>query len=304
MITTEKLKEFIDANPKLVQCKESINYPGLFVVKYKRDVFFDNLWDDTLIECRGLVIDKDYNIVVSPFTKIFNHFENDTDIPADEYVTSIRKVNGFLACATYVEGHGMIVSTTGSLDSDFVTLAKVHLTPENLGVIERYAPGMTFMFEICDTSDPHIIPEASGAYLIGARKVGAQTDYMSGVVNETWLDEVAQSMFNVRRPAWKRLKFSEVVSEADKCKHEGFVVYSDTVALKIKSPNYKIKKFMARKNPDKLLRLLDSPAILKRTVEEEFYNLIDYLCENKDIYSALTEQERLRYIEHFLKETI
>lgn len=304
MITQNKLKEFIDANPKLVQCKESIRHPGLFVIKYKRNVFYDNLWDDVLIECRGLVVDKDFNIVIQPFTKIFNHYENDTNIDRDEMVTAIHKVNGFMACATYVEGYGVVVSTTGSLDSDFVTIAEKYITPENKGVIAQYAPFMTFMFEICDNTDPHIIPEKEGAYLLGARKIGSTVDYTSDMAWEGWLDDCAKSMFDVKRPSWKVCRFSNVVEEAKTCTHEGFVVYSKDTALKIKSPYYKIKKFMARKNPDKLLKLLDKPHVIKQTVEEEFYPLIDFLSANKDTYSALTEQERLRYIEKYLKDTV
>lgn len=303
MITKDKLKEFVEANPKLVQRKESIRFPGLFVIKYKRNVFYNNLWNDVLIECRGLVVDKDFNIVIQPFTKIFNHYENNTNIDRDEMVTAIRKVNGFMACATYVEGYGVIVSTTGSLDSDFVTLAEKYITPENKGVIERYAPYMTFMFEICDNTDPHIIPEKEGAYLLGARKIGSTVDYTTDKANEGWLDEAAMSMFNVQRPKWKVCRFSDIVVEANACNHEGFLVYSNDTTLKIKSPCYKIKKFMARKNPEKLLTLLDKPHVIKQTVEEEFYDLIDFLSANKDVYSALTEQARLRYIEEFLKET-
>lgn len=302
MITTEKLKQFVEANPKLVQRTESKNYPGLYVIKYKRNVFFDNLWNDVLIECRGLVVDADWNIVIQPFTKIFNRFENNTDIDRDAEVVSIRKVNGFMACATYVKGHGMVVSTTGSLDSDFVTLAKKWLTPDVLATIDRYAHDMTFIFEICDETDPHIIQETAGAYLLGARTVGSTDDYMSSAKHEQWLDEAAESFMNIKRPKWKVARFSDVVIEANDCNHEGFVVYSKDTALKIKSPYYKIKKFMARKNPDKLLKLLDKPHVIKQTVEEEFYPLIDFLSANKDTYSALTEQERLRYIEEFLRK--
>lgn len=303
MITKELLKEFVEANPKLVQRKESTRFPGLFVIKYKRNVFYDNLWTDILIECRGLVVDSDYNIVIQPFTKVFNHFENNTNIDRDVTVTAIKKINGFMACATYVEGYGVIVSTTGSLDSDFVTLAEKYITPENKGVIERYAPFMTLMFEICDNTDPHIIPEKEGAYLLGARKIGSTVDYTSDMAWEGWLDEAATSMSDVKRPSWKVCRFSDIVIEANACNHEGFLVYSKDTALKIKSPYYKIKKFMARKNPEKLLKLLDKPHVIKQTVEEEFFPLIDFLSTNKDVYSALTEQERLRYIEEFLKET-
>ena len=68
MIDIKKIREFVENNPGLVTRKESIRYPGLFVLKYKRKVFYDNLWTPELQELRGLVVDEDWNIVVHPFT--------------------------------------------------------------------------------------------------------------------------------------------------------------------------------------------------------------------------------------------
>ena len=47
-------------------------FEGLSVYKYTRKVFFDNLWNEDLrlLDCRGIVIDTDYNIISYPFTKI------------------------------------------------------------------------------------------------------------------------------------------------------------------------------------------------------------------------------------------
>lgn len=66
------LKDLVGSYLKkdLIVMKQSVQHPQLSVVKYKRKVFFDNLWDDFLVECRGLVIDTDYNVVVNPMTKI------------------------------------------------------------------------------------------------------------------------------------------------------------------------------------------------------------------------------------------
>lgn len=303
MVTKEILKQFVEANPKLVTRKESARYPGLFVIKYKRNVFYDNLWNDVLIECRGLVVDADWNPVIQPFTKIFNRHENGTDIDRDADVTYIRKVNGFMAGATYVEGHGVVVSTTGSLDSDFVTLAEKWITPDVKSTIERYAPAMTFVFEIVDATDPHIVAEDEGAYLLGARVVPATKDYMSDAAWESFLDDAAFSM-GVKRPKWNVGKFSKVVEEAKTCKHEGFVVYSDTTALKIKSPFYLTSKFFARKGAEKLFDMLSKNAtvdsIKKDIVDEEYFDLVDYLVANKEEFCALDEFARLDYIKNFL----
>ena len=53
-------------------------FSGLSVLKYSRKVFYDNLWnkDKRLLDCRGMVVDSDDNIVVWPFTKVFNLYEN------------------------------------------------------------------------------------------------------------------------------------------------------------------------------------------------------------------------------------
>ena len=69
----DNLINFIEANPQLVQVRQSVRYPKLSVIKYKKRVFYDNLWNDILEECRGLVVDADFNIVSRPFTKIYNY---------------------------------------------------------------------------------------------------------------------------------------------------------------------------------------------------------------------------------------
>ena len=57
------LQKFVAENPMLVKMRETSN-PELFVLKYQRSVFFDNLWDEYLEECRGTVVDKDFNLTL------------------------------------------------------------------------------------------------------------------------------------------------------------------------------------------------------------------------------------------------
>jgi len=73
---------------------------------------------------------------------------------------------------------------------------------------------------------------------------------------------------------------------------------ANSVAAKIKSPYYLIKKFVAR-NPrtDKLMR-----ADIKETIEEEYYPLIDHIQINIAEYTALDEQARLAWVREFLEK--
>lgn len=290
---------FYDMVKELVTRKESVRWPGLFVKKYTRKVFYDNLWHQNaeLMEARGHVETADGHTVIRPFTKIFNRFENNTDIDRDEVCISVRKVNGFMAAATWVpEVADVVISTTGSLDSDFVTLAEKYLNQDVQGYIKSMAEMEkgTFLFEIVDPSDPHIVPERSGAYLIGFRPVDDDAPYHSGIMKELDLDRTAKAM-GVMRPEWNIRKFGDIVAEASSCKHEGFVVYSQQSkkSLKIKSPYYLHLKMAARKK--------DILSLNKERIDEEYYPLIDHLSSLGESFTMLDEQQRLDYMREYLK---
>ena len=287
-------------------CKESKTYPGLFVKKYARHVFYDSTWDAETIEARGHVVDKDGNVVIRPFTKIFNRLERGidgkpTDINRDEMVVAIRKVNGFMAAVTYVPQYDeVIVSTTGSLDSDFVTMAKEMISPEFIAQVKENYPHTTFMFEIVHPNDPHVVPEVNGAYLLGARAVGIDMPYMSSAQHEIALDRIAD-MGGVLRPEWKECRFGDLVKEMEACRHEGYVVYSKDKALKMKSAFYLTTKFLGRLSNAKMDKMATNPLQFKRDIDEEFYPVVDHIAANKEHFLSLDEQGRMAFIRYFIQ---
>ena len=294
MIDNQTMEEFVLANPNVVQRKET-SIPGLYVLKYKNKVFYKNLWNDFLLECRGTVVDEDYNVVVRPFTKIFNRGENGTDIDRDEYCLFTRKVNGFMAAATWYNDD-LIVSTTGSLDSEFAKLAHSWVLPywKNIRNLEGY----TFIFEIVDPSDPHIIEEEFGVYLLAIRKNKWNCD--NNAFNQPTLDTIAYNA-GFKRPEYFYNRFSDVVKDLKYVKHEGYVVYSleSGKELKLKSPFYKTTKFLARMKDEKLIDNLDNPERLKKCIDEEFYGIIDYLGKNLNDFLMLDEQGRVEYVRNY-----
>lgn len=282
--------------------KESKRYPGLFVKKYARHVFFDASWDAATLEARGHVFNSDGKIVINAFTKVFNYTEpnetgNPTRLDRDAICTVVRKVNGFLGCATYVpEFNKVIVSTTGSLDSDFVKYAEDMLPASAIKHIEgEYKSSnraKTWMFEIVHPEDPHIVSEIPGAYLIGCRYVDIADKYTSDGDLEFSLDYSAKLM-GVMRPSWyNNVRFGDLVSELKTVKHEGWMVYSDDSCLKIKSPFYLALKAAARKK--------DIMSLDKTRVDEEFFPLIDHIKSNFEEFNAMEEQDRLKYMRDFL----
>jgi hypothetical protein len=241
-----------------------------------------------LVDARGLIKDADGNIVQYPFTKVFNRHENGTDIPLNHEVLAVDKINGFLAAVTWHNGD-ILVSTTGSLTSEHVNMAKEMLPLDKIR--EYYVGPYTFCFEIVHPNDPHIIPEQVGAYLIGARTKILGSPQM----RQNVLDDIAE-VWGVMRPDWFEDKFETILDRVKTYKREGYVVYdqeSDTV-LKLKTSYYLTSKFIARTK--KLDLIFDRN--YKQHFEEEFYSLCEHLQKSysKEQFLEIPEQERLTLI--------
>lgn len=90
----------------------------------------------------------------------------------------------FMLAVTLVEG-AITLSTTGSLDSDFVgygwdLIRKMDRSEyDNFALFLSRHPGMTHIFEAVHPDDPHIIPEVEGLYYLGSRYHNTE----SGIVN-------------------------------------------------------------------------------------------------------------------------
>lgn len=259
------------------------DYPelDLKVWKYTRAVFFKGLWTPELCEYRGLVTNMGGTEIISyPFTKVFNLGERGTTVDLELEVICPRKINGFMAAATWHKGE-ILVSTTGTLDSDFVALAKKYIKSIPL------LSGMTFIFEIVDPRDPHIVPEVPGAYLIGARL----NELGSPLVSEEQLDRVAK-LHRYQRPEVWSGKFKDLPLDV---KHEGYMVRDASTGqtlCKVKSKYYLFTKFWMR----------SKKAYSIQEVEEEFYPLVEKIRSTFTLeeWSELNEQERRGFIECYI----
>jgi hypothetical protein len=292
----DELQEYVFANPKLVSMK--LAGDGIYVLKYKKRVFYDNLWNDYIAECRGTIVDADFNLVAYPFTKIYNYgIEKAAPVLADDVeVTAFRKVNGFMVAVTWHNGD-VLVSTTGSTDSDYVRMAKemmlTHMTWADwqLACAGSDVEDMTVMFECVHPDDPHIIPEEPGMYVLGYRdnvwgsKVGHHRSILEGMAVG----------FNCHVPEHHKVSLGKLKTMAQECRHEGFVFYTaDGVSAKIKSPYYLTSKWVAR-NP-RTDKLVDLDRDIKHNIDEEYYNLIDAIRANIEAYTAMDEQARLAWV--------
>lgn len=311
--------EYLAFNYGNFTAKYSKNYPNLKVLKYARKVFYNNNFDDALLEMRGLVMDKANNIIIRPFKKVFNYSERVSktskypiDIDDNHLVDLVVKVNGFLGVCTYVDldknhdsfdsdfNHQVLYSTTGSLDSDFAKITKNHCQKYE-SLFKQY-PNHTFLFEITDKNDVHIIKEDFGETLIGVINVKTSEQFSEERLNQI-ADDFNQSQKEIvlKRPQMIRnISFKEAKTLLKTVKHEGFMVFDShtkELLFKLKSPFYLVSKFLGRSNEESIDRKLN-----KNHVDEEYYPLIDHIKENKDIFNQLSELDKITFIQNFLEK--
>jgi hypothetical protein len=270
---------------------------GIYVLKYKKRVFYDNLWNEYIAECRGSIVDKDFNLVTYPFTKIYNYgIEKAAPVlDKDTRVTAFRKVNGFMAAVTLHEGK-LLVSTTGSTANDYVDMARELIDEAKYSDLCSRWAGYTFMFECVHRNDPHIVPEKEGMYILGYR----ENQWHSPVEHDPFMLLEMGRVLGCFVPESILTNMARLQELAKECRHEGYVFYTaDGVSAKIKSPYYLTSKWVAR-NP-RTDKLVDLNKDIKHNIDEEYYGLIDAIRLNIEAYTAMNEQERLDWVRKFLE---
>jgi hypothetical protein len=204
--------------------------------------------------------------------------------------------------AMTVHNGELLISTTGSTENDYVEYAKemmvthMPLTDWRLTLGGADCENMTFMFECVHPSDPHIIPEKVGMYLLGCR----ENKWGSKVMHDPFfLQDFARMLncFYAESVTTNMERLSEMTKE---CKHEGYVFYTvDGVSAKIKSPYYLTSKWVAR-NP-RTDKLVDLNKDIKQNLDEEYYPLVDAIRANIVEYTAMDEQDRLAWVRNFVE---
>lgn len=114
----------------------------LTIWNYTEKVQYENLWDETLLMCRGLVTDNEGNIIAKPFDKFFNIEEGKFE-PTENFEV-YEKMDGSLGIVFWFQGQ-WVVATRGSFTSDQAIKARELLRKYNTDIMFRH---LTYCFEI------------------------------------------------------------------------------------------------------------------------------------------------------------
>jgi len=81
------------------------NHPTLplSIYNYSRECQYNGMWDDITLNCRGLVLDTEGNVIAKPFPKFFNYEEHKPEDIPNEYFEVYEKMDGSLGIFFYYE---------------------------------------------------------------------------------------------------------------------------------------------------------------------------------------------------------
>jgi RNA ligase len=138
----EVLEEYIDKGLVVKQ-----NHPTLplSIYNYSRTTQYDSMWDDITLNCRGLVLDNEGNVIAKPFPKFFNYEEHKPEDIPNESFEVYEKMDGSLGIFFYYGGE-WYMATRGSFTSEQAI--------KGLEIANRYnydkicVAGYTYLFEI------------------------------------------------------------------------------------------------------------------------------------------------------------
>ena len=120
----------------------------LYIYNYSKLTEFEHVWNDATELCRGIICDKDMNVVARPFVKFYNYEEivNKIDIPKLPFEVS-EKLDGSLGIMYWFDDKPYI-TTRGSFDSEQAKHATKVLYDKYADKFHLLDKSKTYLFEI------------------------------------------------------------------------------------------------------------------------------------------------------------
>ncbi|MEM1122490.1 MAG: T4 RnlA family RNA ligase [Bacteroidota bacterium] len=119
----------------------------LWIYNYSETAQFERVWNEVTLQCRGLILDKNGEVVARPFPKFFNleELENTTipNLPFEVY----EKMDGSLGIS-YAIDQEIFIATRGSFTSEQSVKANELLNTKYAAAKAKMNPAITYLFEI------------------------------------------------------------------------------------------------------------------------------------------------------------
>ncbi len=254
MLNIEELKKLVEEKYVNVQKHP---HADLFIYNYGPRTQYERLWNETTLQCRGLILDKDYNVVARPFRKFFNLEELPVELVPETNFEVYDKLDGSLGIVYFINDKPY-VATRGSFTSPQSQKANEILNSKYAHVFDKLDKSNTYLLEILFPENRIVCRYDGLEDLILLAIIDTQTG------EDRELEDIGFPIVK-RYDGIKDIKSLKALEEDNK---EGFVVkFQNNFRLKIKFEEY-----------CRLHRILTN--VSNRTVWE-------YLAENRNFDELL-----------------
>ena len=265
---TELLQDMIEK--KYVSMKEHSS-GDLFIYNYTKQAQYDGVWNDVTKKCRGLIINKNGEMVVNPFEKFFNleELENENiQIPKETFEV-YEKLDGSLGILYWI-GDTPFIATRGSFDSEQAIKGNEILNKKYKNVFSKLEKNKTYLFEIIYPENRIVIDykDTEDLFLLAIR------DTQNG--KDLPLESIGFPL--VKR--YDGIKDFRKLKELEEDNKEGFVIkFKSGFRMKVKFEEYKrLHRILTNVSNKSIWEILRSGGDFKEIIEkvpDEFHNWLD-----------------------------
>lgn len=211
----------------------------IWILNYSPKVQYKGEWDEYTLSCRGLVIDKDGNILGRPFKKFKNveeHNPGDIDISIPYEV--FEKMDGSLIIVFYYQAiDKWIIASRGSFISEQALVAKEILNEMNIDIYTKLDKSYTYLFEVIYSENTIVVTYGNVRKLVLLTVVNTRTgielSYNNMVLDYDNLFEI------VKKYEVSNIKNLLELKKLEENNKEGFVVkFSNGLRVKVKFDEY------------------------------------------------------------------
>ncbi|MCH2195341.1 T4 RnlA family RNA ligase [Kordia sp.] len=264
VVHIEKLKQAM-TDGYIHNCKHP--NANLWIYNYTQAAQYDQYWTKETLQCRGLILDEDYNIVANPIQKFFNVEEIGYDKLPNVPFNVFEKMDGSLGILYWLKNTPYI-ATRGSFTSKQALKATKLLHEIYANTFEKLDRSKTYVFEIIYPENRIIVDYGTEEKLV----------LLAIVDTATGKNEALQ---DIGFPLPTRYNFSSLLElKALNWKNqEGFVIqFENGFRVKIKFEDYiELHKIVTQVSSLTIWETLKTKGTLTQWIEnvpDEFYTWV------------------------------
>jgi len=240
----------------------------LYIYNYTAKAQYEQVWNDCTLQCRGLILNANYEVVARPFPKFFNLGEQENQHIPNEPFEVYEKMDGSLGILYWLGDEAQMASR-GSFASEQSQRATQMLHRHYAHALPRLDKNLTYLFEIIYPQNRIVVDYGKREELV-----------LLGIIDTRTGEELP--LKDVGFPMVKRYEglhdLNELKAQEEDNK-EGFVVrFQSGYRLKIKFEEYvRIHRIVTQVSSVNIWEYLKTGQPLNEILErvpDEFYQWV------------------------------